>query len=368
MNQGGVSGIAGTLLPIDAIEEFSLQTNSNAENGRNGGGVLNLVIKSGTNDFHGSLYYFNRNEFFAAKNWFTPPSSPTQELRNNQEGGSLGGPIWRNKAFFFLTYEQQVFVAGNTAVGTTPSAAWLNEAIPVIQRDGYAVNPVSLNLLNTLWPANSLTGPATQNNYFSRANNTSNSYNGIGKIDYIFNERNNIAFRAFIGTGSQTEYVGSVIPYYYQTAPSRMQNYSLVYNSVISPRFVAQTLAGVNYFKQVFKDANAGFDIPALGLNTGVTNPSLFGSPDITINGFDRDRLDTATGTYRYDGPPRPDVSPTRRARISSGLEANTADRGSMSSMNATRGALLRLTARKVRCQATRPIHGALATHQFSVT
>lgn len=92
VNQGGVSGVAGTILPIDAIDEFSLQTNNNAEQGRNSGGTLNLVIKSGTNDFNGSLYYFNRNEFLAARNWFTPTSSPIQELRNNQEGGSLGGP------------------------------------------------------------------------------------------------------------------------------------------------------------------------------------------------------------------------------------------------------------------------------------
>lgn len=287
VNQGGVSGIAGTILPIDAIDEFSLQTNNNAEQGRNSGGTLNLVIKSGTNDFHGSLYYFNRNEFLAARNWFTPASSPVQELRNNQEGGSLGGPIWRNHTFFFLTYEQQNYVAGNTAQGTTPSHAWVSAAQQVLAAKGVPANPVSLNLVNALWPANSLTGPATQNNFFSSANNVSDSYNGIVKLDHIFNERNNIAFRYFGGTGSQTEAVGSAVPYYYQVAPSRMHNFSLVYNTVISPRFVAQTVAGVNYFKQVFNDANAGFNMPGLGLNTGVTNPSLFGSPDLTINGFD---------------------------------------------------------------------------------
>ena len=287
VNQGGVSGIAGTLLPIDAIDEFSMQTNNNAEQGRNGGGTLNLVIKSGTNNFHGSLYYFNRNEFLAARNWFTPLGTPTQKLRNNQEGGSLGGPIWRNHTFFFLTYEQQNFLAGNTAQGTTPSAAWVALGEQTLAKYGVPVSPVALNLINTLWPANSLNGPATQNNFFSTANNTSDSYNGIVKLDHIFNERNNIAFRYFGGTGSQTEAVGSAVPYYYQVAPSRMHNFSLVYNTVISPRFVAQTLAGVNYFKQVFNDANAGFDIPALGFNTGVTNPTLFGSPDILINGFD---------------------------------------------------------------------------------
>jgi Carboxypeptidase regulatory-like domain len=302
VNQGGVSGVAGTLLPIDAIDEFSLQTNSGAEQGRNSGGTLNLVIKSGTNDFHGSLYYFNRNEFLAARNWFTPSTSPVQELRNNQEGGSLGGPIWHNKTFFFLTYEQQVYLAGNTAQGTTPSAAWVSLGEQVLAKDGVPVNPVALNLIHTLWPANSLTGPATQDNFFSTANNTSNSYNGIVKIDHIFNEKNNIAVRYFGGTGSQTEAVGSAIPYYYQTAPSRMHNFSVVYNGVISPSFVSQTVAGVNYFKQVFNDATTGFNIPALGLNTGVTDPTLLGSPDIKIQGFDEIGLTPPLGRIDTTG------------------------------------------------------------------
>ncbi|HEY3938759.1 MAG TPA: carboxypeptidase regulatory-like domain-containing protein [Bryobacteraceae bacterium] len=287
VNQGGVSGIAGTLLPIDAIDEFSLQTNGNAEQGRNAGGTLNLVIKSGTNNFHGSLYYFNRNEFLAARNWFVPATAATQELRNNQEGGSLGGPIWKNKTFFFVTYEQQIFTAGDTAQGTVPSDAFVAKSEAILAAKGIPVSPVALNLLSTLWPANIRSEPAVQGNYLNAANNTSNSYNGIVKLDHIFNERNNIAVRYFGGTGSQTEAVGSAIPYYYQVAPSRMHNFSLVYNFVISPRFVSQTVVGVNYFKQVFGDANHGFDIPALGLNTGVTNPSLFGSPSIKITGFD---------------------------------------------------------------------------------
>ena len=287
VNQGGVSGIAGTLLPIDAIDEFSMQSQSSAEQGRNGGGVLNLVIKSGTNQFHGSAYYFNRNEVFASRNWFVAPGSPTTELRNSQPGGSLGGPILKNKFFFFMTYEQQNYVAGQTALGTTPSAAWVSTTQQVMARDGVPINPLAITLLNNLWPANSLNGPATQNNYVSSANNISNSYNGIAKVDYIFNEKNNISFRWFGGTGAQTEYVGSAMPYYFQTAPSRMQNYNLVYNAVINPHFVSQTLAGVNYFKQVFGDATAGFDMVALGFNTGVTNPSLFYAPNMNIRGFD---------------------------------------------------------------------------------
>ena len=284
VNQGGVSGIAGTLLPIDSIDEFSIQTNGNAEQGRNGGGTLNVVIKSGTNSLHGSLYYFNRNEFLAAQNWFV---ANKQKLRNNQEGGSLGGPIWKNHTFFFVTYEQQNYTAGQTARGTVPSDAWVANSTAILGSKGIPVSPVALTLLNTLWPSSIHSLPGTQNNFVSAANNLSDSYNGIVKLDHIFDERNNIAVRYFGGTGSQTEAVGSSIPYYYQVAPSRMHNFSAVYNHVFSPQFIGQTVAGVNYFKQVFNDANTGFNMPALGFNTGVTNPTLYGAPSMTITGFD---------------------------------------------------------------------------------
>jgi hypothetical protein len=302
VNQGGVSGIAGVVLPIDAIDEFSLQSSSNAEEGRNSGGVLNVVVKSGTNSFHGSVYYFNRNEAFAANNWFTPPGSPNSKLRNNQEGFSLGGPIWKNHTFFFMNYEQQNYRQALTAPGTTPSPAWVAEGEALLAKDGVPVNPLALALINNLWPANSLVGPAVSHNYSGAGINLSNSYNGVVKLDHQFNEKNNIAIRYFGGTGNQTEYVGSAMPYYFQAAPSRMHNFSLVYNAVLSPNFVAQTLVGVNYFKQVFGDANHGFNLPEIGLNTGVTDPADFGSPNINISGFDSTGLTPPLGRIDTTG------------------------------------------------------------------
>ena len=68
--------------------------------------------------------------------------------------------------------------------------------------------------------------------------------------------------------------------------PSRQHNFAAIWNGVITPRLVNQTLVGVNYFKQEFNDLNHGFNMPALGFNTGVTNPSNFGAPTITIAGF----------------------------------------------------------------------------------
>jgi hypothetical protein len=302
VNQGGVSGIAGVVLPIDAIAEFSLQSSSNAEEGRNSGGVLNVVVKSGTNSLHGSVYYFNRNEVFATNNWFTPPGSPNSKLRNNQEGFSLGGPIVKNHTFYFMNYEQQNYRQALTAPGTTPSGAWVTAASQVLAKDGVAVNPLALTLINTLWPANSLSGPATVHNYAGAGINLSNSYNAVMKIDHQFNEKNNIAIRYFGGTGNQTEYVGSAMPYYFQEAPSRMHNFSLVYNAVITPRFVAQTTLGVNYFLQIFGDANHGFDMPALGFNDGVTNPTDFGSPNLNISGFDSTGLTPPLGRIDTTG------------------------------------------------------------------
>src|SRR5271170_1811042 len=302
VNQGGVSGIAGVVLPIDAIDEFSLQSSSSAEENRNSGGVLNVVIKSGTNTLHGSAYYFNRNEALAASDWFTPPGSPTSELRNNQEGGSVGGPIWKNHTFFFMNYEQQNYKQALTAPGTTPSAAWVSEATAVMNKDGVQVNPLALTLINTLWPANSLTGPAAVHNFPGAGINISNSYNGVVKLDHQFNERNNLAMRYFGGTGNQVEYVGSALPSYFQAAPSRMHNFSVVYNTVITPRFVAQTLLGVNYFLQIFGDANHGFNMPGLGFNDGVTNPADFGSPNINISGFDSTGLTPPLGRIDTTG------------------------------------------------------------------
>jgi hypothetical protein len=302
VNQSGVSGIAGTLLPLDAIAEFSLQSSSSAEENRNSGGVLNVVVKSGTNSFHGSIYYFNRNEALASSDWFTPPSAPTSELRNNQEGFSLGGPIVKNNTFFFMNYEQQNYKQALTAPGTTPSAAWVSAAEAVMAKDGVGVNPLMTNVINYLWPANSLTGPALEYNYAGAGINLSNSYNGVIKLDHYFNSRNNIAIRYFGGTGNQTEYVGSALPDYFQICPSRMHNFSLVYNAVISPRLVAQTLVGVNYFKQVFDDANHGFNMSSIGFNDGVTDPTDFGSPNINVSGFDSTGLTPPLGRIDTTG------------------------------------------------------------------
>ena len=91
---------------VEAIEEFKVQTNAySAEFGRGNGAIINATIKSGTNQFHGSAYEFLRNEKLDAKNFFDDPNSPIAPYKQNQFGFTIGGPIVRNRTFFFADYE-----------------------------------------------------------------------------------------------------------------------------------------------------------------------------------------------------------------------------------------------------------------------
>jgi hypothetical protein len=296
VNQGGINSIPGVLLPLDSLEEFSLQTQGGPESGRNPGGTVNLVVKSGTNQLHGSAYYYNRNEFLAAQAPFAPVGTPKNKLRNEHYGFSLGGPIIHDRTFFFATYEDQQFVIGSQALATTPTIAYQQEAMQLLNQYHVPVNPVSLNLLGSLWPADSLTGPGNPNNYFSPVPQTGFSHNGLIKVDHSFNDRNRLSFKWFVGQGVQVAPVGSHIPYYYQVGPMHVQNYSLIYNTIISPSISNQVLFGVSYFNQVFSDANTAIDPVALGLNTGVSSRNLVGAPQIAITGFDLTGLTPNSG------------------------------------------------------------------------
>src|SRR6202521_4472513 len=106
INEGGVFGTPGTVLPLDAIAEVRVLSNFEPEYGRNAGGVINIVTKSGTNSYHGSAYEYFRNDHLNARNFFNSVGKK-DAFRNNQYGGTLGGPLAKDKTFFFLAYEGQ---------------------------------------------------------------------------------------------------------------------------------------------------------------------------------------------------------------------------------------------------------------------
>jgi len=301
INQGGVSGIAGTVLPIDATEEFSVQTSSGPEGGRNAGGSANIVLKSGTNDIHGSVYYYNRNEAFADHSPFFVPAPGTKAPRERNEnyGFSAGGPIIKNKTFAFVTYEKNDFVFGLSGIATEPSDAWVNQALALLATHGVTESAASKTAIGTngFWPRGIIGGlPATTNNFFSPSAEFGYSYNGVARIDHQISDKHHLSLHAIIGQGNQTAPLGgspalgtasSNLAYYFEVAPLHDGNYGAVLNSTLSPRWTNQFLFGASYFNQLFHDFNNSFDTKAMGifLSPDATNHGqpILGAPNIII-------------------------------------------------------------------------------------
>ena len=323
VNQGGVSGIAGVVMPVDAVDEFSAQTQSGAEAGRNAGGTVNLVLKAGGNQIHGSAYFYWRNEIFSDPSPFfcsganpaCPSSNPTKspELRNENYGFTVGGPIIKNKFFYFLAFEKQQYIIGLSGVATEPSKQFVDNALALLTAKGVAPSTISENMLGALcsscpnpgtapglWPtsgpASILNLPATTSNFFSSSPSTGYSYNSVVKLDYNFNEKHHLSARMFNGEGSQTAPLGtstalavasSNLPFYFERAPIHVQNYTLVLNSSFTQTLTNQILFGVNYFNQTFRDANASFNTVAMGLDQSpdalINGKPIFGAPNIAI-------------------------------------------------------------------------------------
>lgn len=200
-------GTIGVKPSIDAIAEVKIQTsNYTAETGRTAGGVVNILTKSGTNKFRGSAFEFMRNDRFDAKNFF---AATKPVLRQNQFGGSLGGPLRTDRTFFFADYEGFRQRQGVTNVITVPTAKMrtgdfseLSVAIhdPLAARAPFPGNqipasrfdPIALKYL-ALYPAPTSAGLA--NNYASITQRTQDSATADLRIDHRFNDANSMFAR-----------------------------------------------------------------------------------------------------------------------------------------------------------------------------
>ncbi len=285
INEAGVFGTPATILPLEAVQEVAVLSNSEAEYGRNSGSVVNIVTKSGTNDFHCSIFEFFRNNALDARNFFNPKPDAQTAFRNNQYGGSLGGRIVRSKTFFFVAYEGQRERVGLNSTARIPDpreiAALGGATNPVIQRI-LARNPWGTP--NRPLPLFDDTG---RPNLFvtTRASNDVDSF--IGKIDHSFNENNQLTGRYFYGTSNQSFplaiQAGNILPGYNTVTPTKVHLLSLSYLKIFSSTKVNEVRFGYNNFKQGFFPEDGSFDPRSIGLNTGVTNPQDFGLPFIRI-------------------------------------------------------------------------------------
>jgi outer membrane receptor protein involved in Fe transport len=279
-NQGGVTGAPATLLPVDALREFTLQTQGAAEFGRNAGAVVNIGIKSGTNGFHGTVYDFLRNDNLDARNFF---ETQKNEFRNNNFGGVLGGPIIKDRTFFFTGFEGQREFVFSPSVVRVPSAADIAAARQANTAAGLAENPLSTTILQ-LFPQANL-NVASGSNYSFAAPNTNNSDNFLVKIDHRFNDNYSLGGRYIFGDGNQVFPLatgnGSPLPAYQTVVPTRVQLFGLNLSQFISPKLVNETRVAYNRFVQTFTPLDADFDPASIGLVTGAMS-----LPTITITGY----------------------------------------------------------------------------------
>ena len=307
INEAGVFGDPATILPIDAVAELRVLSNYEAEYGRNSGAVVNIVTKSGTNQFHGSGLEFLRTGQMGARNFFNNVGGKNP-FHNNQFGGALGGPVAKDKTFFYLDYEGQRESGAQAGLSCVPDPA----QIAADNAANGAPNSVITQLLKrNPWPAPNL--PVTSDDSgcpnggnlstATRFNNRVDSV--IAKIDHNFNGNNLLTGRYYFGDSDQSfpfaQLAGGLLPGFNTVTPTRVQLVSLSYVKVLNSRQVNEARLGWNRFAEGFFPEDRTFNPSSIGLNTGTTTYD-YGLPKISVANFSvigatasvpRDRVDS---------------------------------------------------------------------------
>jgi hypothetical protein len=306
---------AATILPIDAIQEFNLEENPKAEYGWKPGAVVNVGIRSGTNTLHGAAYAFGRDQSFDARNAFNSAPDPSGTCVPNpgqpavcnklpttlqQFGGVVGGPIKKDKIFFFAGYEGLRSFIGNAIATSVPETASTKsaknsmvDAINALTKATVPVSSVSRNIMGCSDPAAgpvTCTGgliqnaPATSTGYLSSFPNTNTSDNGVAKIDYRINGKHMLNgmfwYGHYNGVGEDHAMVN---PAFDDTVSVR--NWTYVFNWIWTPSSTVVNELRFGYSRNTQKldpfDQNIVADGKNYPINTGGA-----GFPNLYIKGF----------------------------------------------------------------------------------
>jgi Carboxypeptidase regulatory-like domain/TonB dependent receptor-like, beta-barrel len=307
INGAGVAGDSATILPVDAIQEFNVIENPPAEYGWKPGAMVNVALKSGTNSLHGTAYAFGRDTPLDARNYFNIASQGVKNPRNlTQFGGTVGGPILKDKLFYFGGYERQTYSVTSISSLLTPATVSLNgdpanslpDAITALQGMGITPSAPSLKIAGcTLGPPVSCDGSGfPTNNGTSALGPTTISFglpndvttdNAVGKIDYQINQKNTLNGLYFFGNDNGTVSDASQIQTKWLTLiHTRAQVVGLSWTWILSPRLVNEARFGYNSLYQPTFTNDHNVPASAYGLNTGVTNPMYGGLPRINIDTF----------------------------------------------------------------------------------
>jgi outer membrane receptor protein involved in Fe transport len=293
INEAGVFGDPATILPIDAVAELRVLSNYEAEYGRNSGAVVNIVTKSGTNQWHGSALEYLRTDKLGARNYFNFAPDPKNPFHNNQFGGSLGGPIIKDKTFFYADYEGQRETGAQSGTSCVPDPAVIAATEATL---GTAVNPVTAAILaRNPWPTPNIPGASSDTtgcttNNLSTATHFSNRIDSlIAKIDHNFNASNLLTGRYYFGDSDQSfpfaQLAGGLLPGFNTTTPTRVQLISLSYVKIVNANQVNEARLGWNRFAEGFFPQDSSFNPNSIGLDTGV-GAYDYGLPQISVGGF----------------------------------------------------------------------------------
>lgn len=345
------AGTASSTLPVDAIQEFNTQENPKAEYGWAVGALINVGLKSGTNSFHGTAYAFGRGTALDARNYFNQPTlsdgspNPKTPVELEQYGATAGGPIIKDKLFWFVGYEGEKLSVGDIYVGSAPASVSLPSfpgtgcsllamgncsasIVDACNDIGRAnVNPLSAQLaglpvgscipqpvsstFENLFPFNPGTNPAGPTSFapFPLPNTTTEN-NGIVKLTYHINDHQTLSGSYFIADMPNARWVTSP-----DQLTSLMQNLITVRTRVFGSNWtytpnstwVNELRVGTNSIAEIDtgpdnKNSQAlpwptGFGIP-----TGVSNPSDFGMPYVQISSLNNFALGHGS-TTRFRGP-----------------------------------------------------------------
>ena len=318
VNGAGIAGDSATILPIDAIQEFNVQQNPPAEYGWKPGSVVNVGLKSGTNTLHGTAFGFGRDGIMDARNFFNASPSPKLTRTLEQFGGSLGGALVKDKAFFFGAYEGQRYNVGNSYGGvTSPSmvhmanngtcpfgfvgdcADSIPDAIADLQSplntSGFGVDAASLNIAGCAISGGTVTcngtGFPTNNapsiNITNGFNNNVHVDNAVGKLDFHINDRHTVGGEYFFGNNSGTvEDFPELQQKWLSDIHTRAQVVGGNWTWTPSARWINEFRAGYNRLYQPTLPGDLNTPASSYGLNTGVSGPFTGGLPRIGFGGY----------------------------------------------------------------------------------
>jgi hypothetical protein len=328
INGAGIAGDSATILPIDAIQEFNVQENPPAEYGWKPGAVINVGLKSGTNLLHGTAFAFGRDgNVFDARNYFNCASNPCafgqspapkNQRTLEQFGGSFGGAIIKDKAFFFGAYEGQRYDVGNSFGGiTSPSmvsiptpagqvtnclfitsgdcANSIPNAIADLQAGGVPISPASLQVAGCALTGGTVacngTGfPINNTQSINIVNGFPNQVgvdNVIAKVDYNLNQGNTVSGFYFYGNDSGTvEDFPELQSFWRSKIHTRAQVVGGDWIWTPNAQWVNEARGGYNRLNQPTLPGDLNAPASSYGLDTGVNGPFTGGLPRIGFAGY----------------------------------------------------------------------------------